>query len=560
MFALRQNFADNGEINRQTIIQQVILFGKRPQTTLEKMAAAIYGNRYIDVLFQAKIAKYIDDIMGYVDARTHADCQNALKRKSVRQRVRQYVEMLRLDIGDPIYLNRNIPILSVQPEKPEVHRFMLETTTSNISTIAEFEFMTFNNIRKYRYLGGTTFAGYIFQNILYSLNAQNVEALVDNESWQARLALLLHNTDLNDRVARTVFYENVVRYKGIDYDCSFVPKYDVNSLMPQQPPDSIATHLEMIRYRNSIDIVRTKQIPPNYMAIFRVFPFMHGHYIKPNGRVVFLNVSAQCRKSVRLTINDLCHSQDLEYTVESAARNLTLDDVIYFAIYAETIKEQALALLVLRCMIGSYVTIQKHSIRLPQALTILSWTKLSCNSLDTIILPPPYRNIPQQKIQMYTSLIKDIAKSCYSKMNAVIICGSYNLPEYILKPCYDNLQNDAEKYIFFTLLLQDYNYASYSNARNRLRPVFGQETCDLSQYEMSTNTYNDSTLADRLNALTEPLVKPANMNDVTITACPPYKCVDMYEFVDPQLQTLVKTESCQLTAHQFANYIALVLN
>lgn len=563
MFIPRQELADNGEINRQTIIQHVVLFGKQPHTPLERCAAAIYGSRYIDVLSQAKILKHLDDILGYIDVNNANDCQAALKRISVRKRVRDYVNTLRLDIGDPIYLHRMLPILSVHPEKPEHYSFTLETAPSSISTIAEFEYLVFNNFRKYRYLGGTSFAGYVYQNILYSLNANSIDELEDNDAWQARLAILLYATDLNDYVARNAFYDNEVRYRGIDYDTSFVPNYDVNALVPQQPLTTVSTHLQQIRYRNSIDVTTTKTIPLENMAIFLVFPFLNGHYIKPNGRIVYLNLNAQCKKSVRFIMNDLCHTHDLEYAVESASRNLKLDDVIYFAIYSETLQMQALALLVLRSMIGNYLTVNKYTIRIPNALTILSWTSMTCQPLTSIILPSSYSGASKamdEKINLYASLIRDIAKSCFSTWNASMICSSYNIPEYILKPCYDRLRNDAEKYIFLTMLLQDYNYASYSAARNRLKPNFGQEKIDLSKYPVSGKMYNDSTLGERLKDLTEPLVRPTNINDGITTSCPPYKCIDMFEFEDLQLRMLVRNEDPQLTNDQLANYIALSLN
>lgn len=562
MYIPRVEIADNGEINRQTIIQQVILFGKRPQTTLEMLAAAIYGSRYIDVLAQAKIYKHLDDIFGYVDANSKADCQTALGRNSIRKRVRKYVDMLRLSIGDAIFLNRNQPILSVQPEKPDIHRFMLETTTSSMATIAEFEYMVFNNYRKFRYLGGTSFSAYVFQNILYSLNAKSTEELEDNDAWQAQFAILLHATDLDDRVARSAFYENVVRYHGLEYDTSFVPKYDVNALIPQQPMTTIANKLDLIQYRSGINPEYVKQIPLEYMPIFIVFPFIAGHYIKPNGRIVFLNLNIQCKKSARFTMNELCHANDLEYAVESAARHLTLDDAIYFAVYSETLEMQALALMVIRCMIGNSITISKYKIQLPTALNILSWTKMTCKAPTSILLPTPPSSsswVPEDKVRRYVDIIADIARSCFSKWGAAMLCGSYNLPEYLLKSIYDRMRNDAEKYVFYTLVLQDYTYAQYSAARNRLQPEFGQEIVDMSRHEPSMKIYNNSTLSERLDDLTEPLIMPTDINDTIITTCPPYKCVDMFEFADEQLRLLVANKDPQLSDVQFANYIALAI-
>lgn len=573
MYRLRSVNATNGEIKHHTIIQRIILFGAQPVTLLERLAAAVVGNRYIDVIAQAKILKNLDLLLDeaqnavpqVLDAMSRAQCIDILQNPKIVDVIRNKLNTIKLEIGDPIHLPKRPPIMSMQPKRFTPHKFEMTLMPSTLANISEFESLVFNNRCRYRYLDSTTFATYLMQNLLYSLNAETVEQLELNRVWQAQLAVLLHQTNYNEYVAQTAFYEDSVRFRGIVYDTSFVPKYDVKALVPQGRIRVPFDFNSLIDYYNKLDVKINSQIDLKYLRIFFTFPFKDGHYIQPSGKIVLLDLKGyQCRQSTRLIINRLCNSNDLEYAVASAAQNLSIDDVIQYTVMTTDIQQQALGLLVLRCMIGGYLTIDRYTIRLPSALNILSWTKFTCSEnqkAHQIVLPHHYP-VNASKLDRLLSLIRDIANSCCSAQNCVLLCSSYSIPEYCLTACYKSLQNDAEKYVFFTLLLQVYKHATYVMARNYLKPQFGCETSinvNKQHPITSPRLYVDATLGERIEALTEPLIRPTDFNANLSTTCPPYKCIDLYEFTNEQLRELVSLGRTQLTPQQKANLIALTL-
>lgn len=123
---------------------------------------------------------------------------------------------------------------------------------------------------------------------------------------------------------------------------------------------------------------------------------------------------------------------------------------------------------------------------------------------------------------------------------------------------YSLLTNDAEKYVFFTLVLQEYRIETFYAARKKLKPQFGKSIIDLSKYEQNNRRYTDTLITDRLDTLSEPLLLPSDVN-AGVNVCTPYSCSEMYEFVDPQLNELVKTGDTALNSEQLSNLIALMV-
>lgn len=551
MFTARNNLATNEELDRQMRIQNVILKGQKPTIFIEKKAAAVYGSPRIDIVLQSKVRKAIDVVLDFVGDEDIESCANSQMRKQILE----YLRGVSLEIGDRVQLHRKLPILALHSEPIPQYQFELEVKRCDYVNIADFEQFAFNNYTKYRYLVGTTFASYLYQNILYSMNARTSEELQDNNSWQAKLALLIDQTNFSEYVAKTVFYQDTVQYRGIVYDSSFVPKYDVNSLKHQDIVSDTITDHKLIKYWSEVDIRRIQQIPEDKMSIFRTFPFKDGHIINDDGSITYLNAYYNPKQSVRMMIGDLCNIHDIEFAIDTAARTLDLDDVVYYAMHSKNLNQMAKALMIIRRMVGDLLTIQQIiKIKIPTEYEILSWTTHTCD-MSTIVLPPNFKSADSL---LYTAQIQDIAQSCFNKMGACIICSSYHLPEIYMGEVYDSLTTDAEKYVFYTLILQEYNYSMYFIARKRLNPEFGSSVVDMSRYPKFRGQYPNTTLAERLDALTEPLVKPSDMS-ANILQCPPYKCIDMYEFSDPQLNELVTTGDTVLNDDQLTAYITLLL-
>lgn len=549
MFSTRTDFANNDELNRQIEIENVVLYGKTPTTFIMKKAAAIYGHKKINIIGQAKIRQSLDYILSFVTS------TDDLKNEKTRERIRNFLKSVNIEIGTTLMLPKKLPILTLQPEPIPSYTKILDTTVISPVNIGDFEYLCFKNKIRFRYLKDSNFATYMYQNILNYLNAGSSDELIGNQSWQAQLALLIEATDFSDYAAMQAFYDDTISYRGVSYDTSFVPKYDVKSLEPQDPMNTHINDARMIDYYYSLDERRTSKVPINMIGIFLTFPFKNGHYIRPTGKIVHLKLkSYNTLQSSRIAISNLCDMYDIESAIESAARTIPLDDAIYYAVYSKNLKEQSIALLILRRLIGDVLTIGEEHINIPSEINVLSWTKKSCNN-QKLVLPI---QIQDRNYKIYLELIQDIAASCCDKLTASLICSNYFIPEIHITEIYSFLTNDAEKYILFTLILQEYRIESYYLALKNLKPNFGRSIIDLSRYEPNNRLYMDTIITDRLDTMSEPLLLPSDINsDVNI--CSPYSCPEMYEFTNPQLNDLAKYGDAILDQDQLSNLISLMV-
>lgn len=549
MFSIRQTTATNSELQRQQMVEDVVLFGKEPTTFIGKKAAAIVQSKSINPIIQAKVAIALDNLLEI------ASDEKELEKPDIKCRIREHLANVNIQTGQIIHLPRKLPILSTQPVMPPDYTAPLEITYATMVNIAEFEYQVFRGKVRYRYMRNTSFATYMYQNILYMLDVNDAKLLEGMDVWQAHYAVLLKHTDFNEYVAKKSFYEDQVTYMGISYDTTFVPNYDVNNLQPQDPIPCSVTNQSQINYYYNFDVMNTVSVPDDKLGIFLTFPFKNGHYIKPTGKIRYLGINppSALRKSSRLLIQNICSMNDLESAMDSVARSIRLDEIIYRAVYAPTLREQAVALMIIRRIVGNYARIGKYLVQMPNEMTLLSWTKLECKN-SPVILPPQY---PSKTTSLYVSMIQDIAMSCFSKMGAAVICSNYGLPEINYSTVYNLLQTDAEKYIFYTLVLQRYPLPMYYKIRKILKPTFGKNTVDMARYPRFINlSYTNNTLSDRLNLITTPLVDNKSINDDG-NICTPYNCSEMYEFNDPQLKSLVLYGDIELNRDQLASFIAL---
>ncbi|AYP97905.1 GrBNV gp76-like protein-like protein [Mauternbach virus] len=551
MFSVRQMIATNQELARQRAIEKSVLFGKKPTTFIEKKAAAITGHPDINPILQCKISIALDSILKFVDS--EKDFENI----NVKSRISKYLDTINIETGSTLTLVHKLPILSVQPITPIEYVNVLDTEISTVVNIADFEYSMFNGKVKYRYMRETSFATYMYQNIMYFLNTFDVNSLEGIDTWMARYAVLLNHTKFSDYVAKKAFYQDIVSFGGIGYDTSFVPKYDVNNLRPQDPIPCSITDASQIEYYYKLNVFKTDQVPIDKIGIFLTFPFKNGHFIKPNGRIRYLGLDNRRRvlKSTRLMIKNICSVNDIEAALDSAARAIQLDDIIYRAVYSRNLKEQAVALMIIRRIVGNYARIGKYIIQIPNEMAVLSWTKLSCHN-NPVILPPIYTD--DKKATNYVSMIQDISQMCYNKMGASIICSSHFLPELNLSAIYRLLQTDSEKYIFYTLVLQDYPTVMYHDARDKLKPKFGTSNIDLEKYKRRKRPFINVSMDDSLNLFTRQLVDVSDDDNSNMeNKCTPYDCFEMYEFHDEKLKILVADGDVELDRNQLVNFITL---
>ncbi|AUQ43958.1 putative gp76-like protein [Esparto virus] len=553
MFSPRQTIATNDELSRQYLVEQILLFDERPTTYIGKKAAAIYGCNNVSTILKYKIYNALDKIQEY------AKNINDFSNESVRRRIYDLLDTIHIDYGITIQLPQKPPILYTQPILPPVFTTTLRTATSTMVNIAEFEHMVFENKAQFRYLNNTSFATYMYQNILQMLNVSNIDTLEGVEMWQAKYAILLNRTNFNDYVARNAFYYDQVNFLGVGYDTSFVPKYDVNSLKVQDSIPATITDQSQIDYYYKLDVRKEQFIPKDKIGIFLTFPFKDGHYIKPSGKIRFLNMRplADCTlKSTGLIIKNICGMNDIEAAIDNAARSVKLNDLIYRTVYSKNLKEQAVTLMIIRRIVGEYGRFGKYLVQLPNEFSILSWTKLSCSRIP-VILPPIYTSTDTN---VYVALVQDISQSCYSKLGASMLCSGFGIPEMNMAGVYQLLTNDAEKYVFYTLVLQVYPNPMYFTARSQLEPNFGQSNINLNKYPVYRRYFTNNTTLERVDMQSQPLVDDSSNNNLSGNKCTPYSCSEMYEFNDRQLNTLVATGDVELNDLQYAHFIASLLD
>lgn len=600
MFSVRDRLASDAVVARQKTIWSVVRgepvsgAASTEDGRLRMLAAAVYGHRQIEPVVRLKIYKSLDEVLQIL--RAAGDDIGP----DIKARVGDLLERTSVHFDDVVRLPVRPPILAYAPEPPPTYDFKLPTRRSTGVTLFDFEQMAFNSHLIYQYYEGVTFATYFYQNAVYSLGATGA----DDRRWQARLASLIKSTGFSDSVAMGAFYEDRVRYRGVDYDTSFVPAFDVYSLAPlstrigceSAAEDATTPHCtgaacadlrrrdrqisaspeDALAYRAALDVRRVDRVPPHLVGVFLTFPFKDGHYVRPDGTVTFLDVEPPRRASLRATVERVCETATLEEDVYDAAHTLRLEDVLAYALYANRLESQAASLLILRQMIGNWIRVNGVRIRLPYRNEVLRWVSFRCARRAAaaedvrVLLPKGGGGRNRDSVATAVALVRDIASSAQSKLAVAFLCSSFHIMEVDYLDVYDKLVTHAELYVFFTLVLQQYGLNAYRVYRDRLRPEFAarvDDTYDVqntsaflaSKYRTFSRPYTGLTVQDRIDSFTEQLVSPTE-RPTTAAICDPDTCMETYEFVDGQLAALAATGDVDLTPCQTASYVALLVS
>lgn len=562
MFTKRVQFPDNDEIRRQQVAVDILTDSRRPITLFEKKVAALVVSPRIDPLRQLAARKRLDRILGTLND------EQDLYERGVREKIRGVLNETRPEIGDTIRLPVKAPIFTLPLEQTPRYDYTLETTLAPINGTAnlrEFEQLCFNGRTLYRFYENTSFAAYLYQNLLYSLNVTDVSQLIDNQQWQAKLACLIYETRFNNLVAISAFYDDRVRYRDAVYDTSYVPKYDVKNLRPVNrmyyERDGNLDR-RMLEYYYNLDVSTEKQVPIEFIGFFLTFPFKQGFYVQPNGSIIYLNVEPVKKRTVSKLMRRLCTVFELESMIDYAARALSYGDALAYAVHAPNHMQQGLALLVLRRMVGNDLRVDPYTIPLPTEYDVLSWNQIVCRPMG-VVLPIGMAGSSGNddgEDRLLIDMIRDVARSCGNEYGAAMICSSFRLPEASLYKIFRSLNTDAERYVFYTILMQEYRAPMFDAARNELRPEFGRDAIDTVTMYGSLSPprrYIDTTVNDRLDSYTELLLRPTDVNAFTESNCTPIKCPELYRFSDPQLAELIETERVELNEDQTAAFIAL---
>lgn len=569
------------ELDRQYFIYSNFFkeYSRRaPRNLFESKVIAVMPNDdRVNWEIQARVTKHLDHILNFVNL-------NDITEKTLDKLKAFLIKNNTINAGDIVKLPAKKPILVSAPEFIPTYHYEITTCIQALTNLLDFETIYFNNKTLFRYYENTSFASYLYLNLIYSLNLQNVdeEALIeyDDGSWKMKLLLLLKHIRLDNLATMQIFYKDKIEFEGIMYDCSFVPKYDVRNLPKIKSTLYNINNQAYISFFEQFDPSKSKFVPPQFISIFLTFPFKNGYYMDNMGKIHYLNYDSSYSKkrTVQFVLGSICNTDDLETVVESVARQLSLHDAIAAAVYAENLFEAARSLLILRRLIGDVVNIKTHHIQLPAENSILNWTSINChysatkkcinNASSTSFILPNSSGEGFKETYKFVHLIKAIAMNCCSKLGASIMCASYKLPELALSDIYASLDSHAEKFVFFTILLQDYNYEMYRNVRDCLSPKFGcsknfeidndndNEDDDTGKYQM--DSFKNFTVFEKLDLYTERFIKPNEL--IRNITCSYQDCLYLYEFENEQLNELVATGNVEFqTSRQIANFLTVLL-
>lgn len=716
MFRKRDRLAEDAEAARQSRALQIMRDFRRPVTAFDRKVAAIVRSRHVDPFKQLAVAKALPGILALLDeeqrrpelqsssssstslqsratsfeanddsphllpSATATDSSQSQQQLPLDEQQQQQQQLVPVDqvlgrkrvlrrmhelvtgvggptFGDTILLPLQPPVFAVVPNPLPVRHRPIETIPCRgpHASLYDFERLAFNNRTIHRYYSDTDFAAYLYQNLLYSLDASDVSQLATDSSWQARLAVLLWRIKLNQLCAFAAFYENRIVCDGEEHDTSFVPYYDVRSIQPLSrnrtagapsvgeqravaikqrwrassrrndgvvgartivcrlagndgddnedggyDSDGVVTATgtqdgdegaddgdtsdrydreSVLYYHRDFDPAATARVPFRHMGLFMVFPFKAGYYVRPDGRPVFLNVKPYRRDSVRLLMERVCGVDSLEAVVDSLSRQFDCEDALSYAVHSRDLVRLGVALLVLRRMVGDRLTVGSFDVQLPTEMNVLEWNHTWCREATTVL---PRGVSDGFCVERQLRLIREIAARAANELAVSLLCSPYRLIECQLEPVFRRLANDAERYAFYTLLMQDYPNAMYWRARKQLRPVFPAEKSDetrdteddgamfgaplqkhllslAAKYPPNCRPYLDTVVSDRMLSYSEPLIRPTDLAGPVESHCQQLSSPERYEFVNEQLNSLVANGDVLLTAQQYAAYLSMYL-
>lgn len=566
MYKLRQTFPTNEERSRQHKIQRV-LFGAVPASRVEKLAAAVLNNAYVNSVRAFKLERQSDQIQTILDTQDLTDDVRIFER---RRQILKAIETVKFQPGDTFQLSykNKTPTLYPELNKPTITRW---TQVPSVRvTLVDFEQLVFNNKILVRYYENVRFIDYIVANIKYYLDVDSVEETVGNMLAQAKLLQFIDQTDYNEFTLIRAFYDDTVTYQDVVYDTSFVPKYPVQDLKHQLSPIISVDNSDEIAYWNSIDLSTINTIPMQYLAIFMVFPFKNGFYVQPTGKITKIPVKPKKRTSLINVLGSVCSSDDLEAVLDQTSRLYSADEVLHWTLNERSLRNVGLGILLLRRYYGDILTINPFKIALPNEYTVLSWLTLQCGTDDTypgVLLPlnnNESNNLELSRTAVITlALIRDIIAAAQDAFGVSMLISNYCILESDMYPIYQKLVSSTEKYVFLSMVYQYYPYYNYHRALQILSKNlnFGRDTTVnvISIYKPNTRHYVNAPLSFKLSQMTVPIVRPQDVNS-DIAVCSPIACPDLYELTDPQLRDLARFGTLQFTTpKQFANYVDLCI-
>ncbi|ABO45409.1 unknown [Gryllus bimaculatus nudivirus] len=569
---------------------------------LQYVTSAILFQANIDKILCAKILKYLPHIIEFFKINKNDTTEikfqtliGLITNDDLKERILNFTNSVGLEKNDIITISRKKIIFTTFPQKIKEYKknIVIEKAYVKINSLFDFEHTIFSKNITFKYYENVNFAFYIYMNLMNDLGIKDDSELLLFNSWKSKLALLLVQTNFDNKVAVSAFRNNTVTYKGVVYDTSFVPKYNVQDIRPIQRNMTNPINVQnMISYRNQLNVRTTKKIDLKYLPFFYTFPFKDGHLIKSDGQIVFMNVPEPTNYVKRIISSSLsiCSLDNVEELVKYVIERLSISEIISTAVNSNSLSEQALALLALWFIRGSYMYINYIKINLPSLTNLLKWNLCLFTpdmSNVSIILPPLYNNIYKNSyfelnVKLYTNLVKHIASIAQSAIAVCILCSKYKIPEIVITHVYNNLdenlgkKNTTQLFVFFTLLIQEnYNFI-YINARNLLKPTFDTkvtntgillpEEIEVYQYyniqvpniepfKKNSSPYVDKTWKQMLNESSLKIFALGDIGSAKID-CVLDECLSLPDQTT-KLDFLAKNNYCPLNNLEIAAFITL---
>lgn len=541
-------------VQRQKRIWDII---RNPQfnikTDFDRKVSAYVQHYKIPSILQAKVLKLMTEnrIKSIRDAISNSP------------RIANELNSMELEAGDVIYLPvRKRFEVNSPPYRPNYQHPITVAPVSE-SNLLTFEVLVFKGNSIMPFYENESFALYTFNNILHAFNATSTSDLLQKtDEWQSHYAALVEASGFSDFVATEPFYSDTINFNNRYYDVRYVPKYDVRSLkrVPRNVTvvDDANFINKCITYRKEFRPTDGKRIDSRYGIIFKTFPFKDGHYIPVDGtRMFYLDVPPVKNESTFVLVDNICGSDDLEAAIMANAE-LDLEELKSYAIRTNDMNKQGIALLVLRQTVGSFLTIGKLEIELPTFGEVLYWITPSC-SITKLILPKTILEDQMSSSLQYSLLVvKTLTMASGSKRDAAFLASSYFIPAIDYTEVFKRLGSDAERYVFMTLLLQQYNSIGAQEYRKRLKPEFSTKSLNVSFSRIYK--YNRSiVMKDLSREITDnsvALIRPTDMS--ARVTCPPSVCMQNYRFVDKNLRMLSEKGEAFMNQQQESAYLALL--
>lgn len=591
----------------KSVIWNTFRFLKSPTQftySLQYVTSAILFQMNIDKILCGKILKYLPHIIEFFNINKNDSSEikyqmliKLITDNDLKERILNFTKSVSLEKNDIITISRKKIIFTAFPQtlKGNKYNTVIENVNVKINSLFDFEHKIFSKNVTFKYYENVSFALYVYMNLMNDLGIQEETELLLFNSWKSKFALLLLKTNLDNKVAVSAFRNNTITYQGVVYDTSFVPKYNVQDIRPIQrnmtDPVNVQT---MIKYRNDLNVRNTTTIDLKYIPLFYTFPFKDGHLIKTDGKIVFMNVSEPTNYVKRIINSSLsiCSLDNVEEIVKYIIERLSVAEIISTAVNSRSLSEQAVALLTLWYIRGSYMYINDIKINLPTLTNLLKWNLclfVPNISNISILLPPLYNNIYKNNffelnVKLYTNLVKHIASIAQSTIAVCILCSKYKLPEIVIAHVYNNIDENLGKkdhtqlFVFFTLLIQEnYNFI-YINARNLLKPTFDNKRTDtgillteeieiynyyntqipnIEPFKKNSSPYVDKTWKQLLNESSLKVFAIGDIGSAKID-CALDECLSLPDQTT-KLNFLAKKNYCPLTNLEIAAFITLCI-